>query len=79
MQAFHHTAKDKVIHRVHPDQGWTFPAHLKGKLQFLTGLADFPTVRRRNGRIHAALEVGAPADTVSALLWLWLLLCGGGC
>lgn len=65
MTAFHHTAKDKVLHRVHPDQGWTFPAHLAGKLQFLTGLADFPTVRRRNGRIHAALEAGAPADTVS--------------
>jgi tripeptidyl-peptidase-1 len=63
MTAFHHTAKDKVIHRVHPNQGWTFPAHLSEKLMFITNLADFPTQRRRNGAVRAFTEPGSPQDT----------------
>ena len=38
---------------MHPDTDFVWPSHLDDKLLFLTNLADFPTVRRRNGKIQS--------------------------
>ena len=63
------TLGGKIVHRVHPDTPYTFPAHLDGKLLFLTNLADFPTVRRRNGHVQAVEIVdGKAAATDYAVL-----------
>ena len=70
VSAFRQTTKGgKIVHRVHPDTPYTFPAHLDGKLLFLTNLADFPTVKRRNGRVQA-IEIidGKAAATDYAVL-----------
>ena len=70
VSAFRQTTKGgKIVHRVHPDTAYTFPAHLDGKLLFLTNLADFPTVRRRNGKVQAIEIVdGKAAATDYAVL-----------
>jgi hypothetical protein len=34
---------------LHPTDGYTFPAHLREKLLFVTNLRDFPTIRRKLG------------------------------
>jgi tripeptidyl-peptidase-1 len=46
------TAGGKLVHRVHPKETYTFPSEMLGKISFFTNLADFPTVRRRNGHFH---------------------------
>lgn len=59
LTAFAHTAKnDKVLHRVHPEQTWTFPADLQDKVHFISGLTDFPTVLRRGGSGVKAFKQG---------------------
>ena len=70
VSAFRQTTKGgKIVHRIHPDTPYTFPAHLDGKLEFLTNLADFPTVKRRNGRVQAIEIVdGKAAATDYAVL-----------
>jgi len=46
------TQNNKVVHRLHPESTYTsWPNSLDDKLLFLTNLADFPTVKRRNGAI----------------------------
>jgi subtilase family serine protease len=63
MTAFAHTAKnDKVIHRVHPDQTWQFPEALKGKVELISGLTDFPTVLRRGGSGVKAFKGGKEVE-----------------
>lgn len=42
----------RAVHRLHPDTDYSWPAHLDGKMLFITGLADFPTARRRNGKLQ---------------------------
>jgi tripeptidyl-peptidase I len=59
MTAFAHKVKgNKVHHRLHPTQKWTFPEALKGKVSFISGLGDFPSVKRRHGNIHGFDNTG---------------------
>ncbi len=68
VHAFKQTTRGgKIVHRVHPDEAFTFPSELLGKVSFFTNLADFPTVRRRNGRVHG-FEKTASAEKVVAKL-----------
>lgn len=55
-----HTKAGRTIHRLHPKDSYEVPAELEGKLLFLTNLADFPTVKRRNGVFHG---INADAKT----------------
>jgi hypothetical protein len=66
LSTFRHLAKNgRLVHRIHPDQGWTFPQELVGKMLFMTNLADFPTVDRRHGVTQHTVnkQTGAPEAT----------------
>jgi tripeptidyl-peptidase-1 len=63
LSAFSQLPSGRTVHRLHPDTEYTWPAHLDGKLLFLTNLADFPTARRRNGRMQA---IGVDAEGKAA-------------
>lgn len=54
------TKGDRLVHRIHPRETYTYPAELKAL--FLTNLADFPTVNRRNGRVAAWNDRGQATD-----------------
>ncbi len=49
-------------HRVHPRENYQYPEELVGKALFLSNLADFPTVNRRNGRVAAWDARGQATD-----------------
>lgn len=59
------TPRGAVLHRIHPDVRWSWPAHLTGQLLFLTALTDFPTSRRRNGRSISAVTPRAGNNSLS--------------
>lgn len=60
--AYEHVPKGTTLHRVAPDQRWTFPAELTGKLAVISGLADFPTLRKRAGSGVKAFSGGRPHE-----------------
>lgn len=60
--AYEHLPKGTTLHRVAPEQGWTFPAELTGKLALISGLADFPTLRKRAGSGVKAFTGGRPHE-----------------
>lgn len=62
ISAFHHTTRDRVVHRIHPSDKWSVPKTLDGKLMFLTNLADFPTDRRRFGKVSAVNREAQSVD-----------------
>lgn len=66
LSAFQQAGTNKVHHRLHPTQGWTFPEALKGKVSFLSGIGDFPSAKRRHGKLHGYGKDGKPAMTVEA-------------
>ena len=58
--AFEHTAnKGARVLRVHPDTAYAFPDALRGSVDFVTSLVDFPTVRRKLGKVTAHGEQGS--------------------
>jgi subtilase family serine protease len=51
VSAFKQTTRDDSrVLRIHPKDAYAFPEELKGQLEFVTSLADFPTVRRKLGK-----------------------------
>ena len=49
--AFDHAARGgRRVLRVHPDTPYAFPDALRGSVEFVTSLVDFPTERRKMGR-----------------------------
>lgn len=59
LSSFEQTTRGgKKVIRVHPNDAYAFPSELAGKVSFFSGLTHFPTVKARNGHIHAT---GAPA------------------
>jgi tripeptidyl-peptidase-1 len=70
--AFAHTARGgKRVLRVHPDTPYSFPDGLRGSVEFVTNLVDFPTVRRKMGKTHsvksAAVDYSITPETLVAL------------
>lgn len=55
VSAFAHTAKGNArVLRVHPNDAYAFPDALRGSVDFVTSLLDFPTVRRKLGHTAAS-------------------------
>jgi tripeptidyl-peptidase-1 len=70
--AFAHTARGgKRVLRVHPNTPYAFPEGLRGSVEFVTNLVDFPTVRRKMGSAHsvkgAAVDYSITPETLVAL------------
>ena len=70
LSAFAQAPSGRVVHRLHPDTDYVWPEHLDGKMLFITGLADFPTARRRAGALQAITvdDQGRAAATDYAVL-----------
>jgi len=55
ISAFEHTENQGArVLRVHPNDAYAFPDPLRGSVDFVTNLVDFPTVRRKLGSSSAA-------------------------
>ena len=55
ISAFEHTEnKGARVLRVHPNDAYSFPDPLRGSVEFVTNLVDFPTVKRTLGASSAA-------------------------
>lgn len=76
--AYTHVPKNNnVIHRIAPEESFTFPEELSGKVQFFTQLAEFPTVRMRmgnskskaghSGRDMQAVDLSIVPETLRAM------------
>ena len=69
------TKNNKVVHRLHPESTYTsWPNSLDDKLLFLTNLADFPTVKRRNGAIKQIEMVNGKAQATDYAVVLETLI-----
>lgn len=65
MSAYAHTARGGArVLRVAPTSAYTFPAAARGSVEFFTNLVDFPTVRRKLGKVATTggLRTRAPGD-----------------
>ena len=62
ISAFSQAGSASRVLRVHPNDPYAFPDALRGSVDFVTSLLDFPTSRRKLGRAAAAKPAAADYD-----------------